>query len=283
MAFLRRLQGYWLMIHPFPVMMVVTLTTILAVATAGASIDFLRIVRVVAAVFFSQMVVGISNDYHDRLLDAKGQPWKPLARGVVKPNEARALIAIAFVLMFVIGSTLGTLALLFVLLGTFAGQLYNFWLRDTPFSWFPYVLGFVALPIFIWVSMENFDVRQLALVPIGVPLLFGVHLAQTLPDTEIDRTAGARGFAVALGRARGVVIVWTAAITAQLIALISAVWLHMNLQVVAIAATISFALIIVSIALYHRQPTSETLRAIFRLVAPSAVILIAGWLFGLHV
>ena len=305
MILLRRLQGYWLMIHPFPVMMVVMLATVLAVATARESTDWSRLVRAMATLFFSQVVVGISNDYHDRALDAqadslsqalasfgenpptgksnrRGLARKPLAHGVVTPGEARALIVAAFVLMLALAVSLGPMIVLLALLGTFAGILYNFWLRGTPFSWFPYVLGFVVLPIFVWVSMERFDARQLILVPMGLPLLVGVHLAQTLPDTETDRALGGRGFAVTLGRARGVVVVWSALIGAQMLALVTALALDSNLEIVLLAAGVSFALVAASIALYHRAPTSATLRVVFHLVAPSAVILVAGWLAALQ-
>ncbi len=281
MTLLRRVQGYWLMIHPFPVMTVVTLAAVLGVATARETTDLSRLVRAIATLFFSQVVVGISNDYHDSLLDAQAQPWKPLARGIITPNEARALIALAFVLMLACAVSLGSVIVLLALLGTFAGILYNFWLRGTPFSWFPYVLGFVTLPISIWISMEHFDARQFLLVPLGLPLLVGVHLAQTLPDTETDRALGVRGFAVTLGRARGVMVVWSALIGAQMLALVSPLLLGSNLQIILTATGASFALVAASIALYHRAPTSATLRVVFRLVAPSAVILVAGWLAAL--
>jgi 4-hydroxybenzoate polyprenyltransferase len=280
-ALLRRAQGYWLLIHPFPVMMVVALAAILAAATARESTDLSRLIPAIATLFFSQAVVGISNDYHDRALDAQTQKWKPLARGVVTPDEARALTAFAFVLMLAFAISLGAFVLLLALLGTFAGLLYNFWLRGTPFSWFPYVLGFIVLPVFIWVSMERFDARQLALVPIGLPLLLSVHLAQTLPDLEGDIAFGARGFAATLGRARGVAVVWSACVSAQMIALVSALLLDSNLQIVFAAVLTSFTLVALSIALYHRRPTSETLRANFRLIAASAVILVGGWLAAL--
>ena len=265
MSFMRRLQGYWLMIHPFPVMMVVALATILVIATVRDALDLSRLVRSIAAIFSSQVVVGISNDYHDRWLDAQG----------------RGLIAIAFISMLIFGISLGLIVFLLVLLGTFAGLLYNFWLRDTPFSWFPYVLGFVTLPIAIWVAMEHFDVRQLGLIPIGLPLLFSVHLAQTLPDNETDIALGVRGFAVTIGRARGVIVVWVAMVSAQIVALASAAWIRLNLEILVAAISISFAFVVASIWLYHRQPTSTTLRIVFRLIAPSAVILIAGWLIAL--
>lgn len=281
MNLIRRIYAYWLMIHPFPVMMVIMFATILALATARETLDPSRLVRAIATLFFSQVVVGVSNDYHDRALDLHAQPYKPLARGIVTPHEALALIAIASVLMLAFGISLGPLVLALALLGTFAGQLYNFLLRGTPFSWFPYVLGFITLPIFIWVAMERFDVKQLALVPVGLPLLFGVHLAQTLPDIESDARVGVRGFAVALGRERGLIVAWSACIAAQLLALVSAILLNSIMQIVLVAIFVSFALVVLSIARFHRNPSSATLRGNFRLIAPSAVILTAGWLFAL--
>ena len=130
--------------------------------------------------------------------------------------------------------------------------------------------------------MEDFDARQLALVPIGLPLLVGVHLAQTLPDTETDLALGMHGFAVTLGRARGVLVVWGALVGAQMLALVSALLVNSNLDIVFVATGASFALVAASIALYHRQPTSATLHVVFHLVAPSAVILVAGWLAALQ-
>ena len=283
MALLRRLQGYWLMIHPFPVTMVVTFAAVLAVATARDALEPLRFVRAIAALFFSQVVVGISNDYRDQRLDSQGQPWKPLARGIVTRNEARASIAVAFALMLAFAISLGPLALILVLLGTFAGLLYNFWLRDTPFSWLPYLLGFIVLPIYVWVAVERVDARQLVLVPTGILLLLAVHLAQTIPDIETDIVVGARGFAVALGRAHGTRVVWSALIGAQVLALASALLLSpVNLPIVGAALGVSSGFVVASIVVYHRNPTSTTLRALFRPIAVSAVILVAGWLIALN-
>ena len=62
MSLLRKLQGLWLTIHPFPVMMVVIFTTILVIVTARDALDWWRLGRAVAALFFSQVVVGTSND-----------------------------------------------------------------------------------------------------------------------------------------------------------------------------------------------------------------------------
>lgn len=262
-------------------MTVIAFSTLLAVATAREAFDPARLTRAITTIFFSQVVVGVSNDYHDRALDARTQSYKPLARGAVTPGEALALIALASLLMLAFGASLGPLALGLALLGTFAGLLYNFVLRGTPFSWFPYVLGFVTLPIFIWVTMERFDARQLALVPIGVSLLLAVHLAHTLPDVEGDAKVGVRGFAVALGRERGLRFAWGACVAAQVIALVSAIIVESNMQIVLAAILVSGALIAASIVRYRRNPTSATLRGNFRLIAPSAVILTTGWLFAL--
>jgi len=191
------------------------------------------------------------------------------------------LMAGACALMLAFAISLGPLALLLVLLGTFVGLLYDFWLRDTPFSWLPYVLGFIVLPIYVWVAMERFDARQLALAPIGMALVLGVHLAQTLPDTETDVAVGVRGLAVALGRARGARVVWSAMLGAQMLAVMTALMLRMNLPIIGAAIGVSFGFVVASVVVYHRNPTSATLRVVFRPITLSAVILVAGWLIAL--
>jgi len=283
MNLLRRAYNYWLLIHPFPVTMVIAFATLLALATAHESLDPSRLGRAIATLFFSQVVVGITNELHDRALDAQTQTYKPLANGSVSPNEARALVAIASLLMLAFAISLGPIVLALALLGTFAGLLYNFVLRGTPFSWFPYVLGFITLPVAIWVAMDRFDPKQLALIPVSLPLFFGVHLAQTLPDVESDGRVGVRGFAVTLGRERALIVAWGACIAAQVIALVSAMLLGSNMMLVFFASFVSFALVVFSILRYHLKPTAATLRGNFRLIAPSAVILTAGWLFALKI
>jgi 4-hydroxybenzoate polyprenyltransferase len=262
-------------------MMVVTLGIVLALATAHDAASYPRIALAIAALFCSQAVVGISNDYHDRRLDAQAQPWKPIASGVVAPNEARALIATAFLLMLAFSAALGPPVLALALAGTAVGLLYNYVLRGTPLSWAPYIIGFIVLPVYIWTSVARFDVRQLALVPIGMPLLIGVHLAQTLPDLETDRALGARSMAVSLGLERGLVLVWTCLIGAQVLGLLTSLWLGSSPAFTFPAIGISFGLAVAAIALYRRRPSSDTLRAVFRLVAAGAVILAGGWLVGL--
>ena len=78
--------------------------------------------------------------------------------------------------MLAFAISLRPIVLALALPGTFAGSLYSFVLRGTPFSWFPNVLGFITLLVAIWVALERFDPKQLALIPIGLPLLFGCIL-----------------------------------------------------------------------------------------------------------
>src|SRR5512140_278580 len=136
---LRRAYNYWLLVHPFPVTMVVAFATLLALATARDALNPWHLGSVIATLFFSQVIVGITNELHDRALDVQTQPYKPLANGSVSQDEARALVALAAVLMLAFAISIGPIVVAFALLGTFAGLLYNFVLRGTSFSWFPYV------------------------------------------------------------------------------------------------------------------------------------------------
>ncbi|MBI3914038.1 MAG: UbiA family prenyltransferase [Chloroflexi bacterium] len=279
---LRRMHGFWLLIHPFPIAMVVSLACILGISSARENFDAAQFTRALITLFLSQAHVGMTNDYLDRALDAQAQTWKPLARGWVKPNEARLIIFASFALMFIFALTLGPIGFVLALLGTFAGQIYNFRLRGTPYSWIGYVLGFSVLPFFIWDAASSFSPTFLIIVPIGIPLIFAAHLAQTLPDVESDRALGVFGFAATLGRERAAMLLWLMLIAAHALAFGTAYWLKSNLQTLFAAMIASFALVTASMFIYYARRTPQSLRIVFRLVSPSALILVAGWLAALR-
>ncbi len=278
MTLLRRLHAFWLLTHPFPIAMVVALALILGIASARENLDAARLVRALATLFLSQVHVGMTNDYLDRELDAQAQPFKPLARGTVKPNEARAVIFASFALMLFFAITLGPIGFLLAMLGTLAGQIYNFWLRGTPFSWLAYMMGFAVLPFFVWDAVQSFSVVYLLLFPIGALLVVAVHLAQTLPDVETDRALGVFGLAASLGRERAARVMWLALIAAHALVLTTFFVLRFDLAVLLAAMLASLALIATSAMLYYARRTPASTRFVFRLIAPSALILVAGWL-----
>ncbi len=278
---LYRLKAYWLMIHPYPVVMVLSFATILAIATARNSVDLDRLIRTIATLFFSQAIVGITNDYHDQDFDERAQPFKPLVSGLVTPDEARALVVLAFFLMLVFALSLGPVFLVLALLGTLTGLAYNFGLKQTRFSWLPYLLGFVVLLAAVWIGIERFDARELYLLPSGLLLLFGVHLAHALPDIESDSSLGIGGLAVVVGKRASLVIAWGALVSGQLLSLGTAILLGSEMVLVLTTFVACFLLVSLTIALYWRYPTNHTLRLNFRLVALSSVILAAGWLVAL--
>ena len=220
----------------------------------------------------------MTNDYLDRGLDARAQPFKPLARGTVKPHEARVLIFASFALMFFFALSLGPVGFGLALLGTLAGQIYNFWLRGTPFSWLAYFMGYAVLPFFIWDAVQSFSLVYLLLFPIGALLVVAVHLAQTLPDVETDRALGVFGLAATLGRERAALVMWSTLVSAQALALITFFVLRFDLAVLLAAMLASLALIATSALIFYTRRTAASARVVFRLVAPSALILVAGWL-----
>ncbi len=274
----RRLHAFWLLTHPFPITMVVALALILGIASARENLDGARFTRALVTLFLSQAHVGMTNDYLDRELDARAQPFKPLARGAVQPSEARIVIIAAFALMLAFALTLGPVGFLLAMLGTLAGQIYNFWLRGTPFSWLAYLMGFAVLPFFVWDAVQNFSLVYLILFPIGALLVVAVHLAQTLPDVETDRALGVFGLAATLGRERAALVMWLALVTAHALALLTTYYLRSNLQILFVAMVGSLALIAASALIYYARRTAASAQIVFRLVAPSALILVAGWL-----
>ncbi|MBI3741223.1 MAG: UbiA family prenyltransferase [Chloroflexi bacterium] len=258
-----------------------TLACILGIASARENFDAARFARAIITLFLSQAHVGMTNDYLDRTLDAQAQPNKPIARGLVQPSEARALIIVAFIAMLAFALTLGPIGFILALLGTLAGQIYNFKLRGTPYSWVAYVMGFSVLPFFVWDAASSFSWTYLLMFPMGIPLVFAAHLAQTLPDVETDRALGVFGFAASLGRTRAALLLWFVLIAAHAIAFASGYWLSSNLQILFVAMLGSLALIVASAIIYYARRDTTSSKIVFRLVSPSALILVAGWLASL--
>jgi 4-hydroxybenzoate polyprenyltransferase len=264
--------------HPFPTALVVMLTFLIGAVSSLNDIDAASLALACLAVLLSQLSIGWSNDYLDRGRDALYQPEKPIAAGLISPALVRLLAGVALVGALAIGAALGPAALALLVAGTSCGLAYNLFLKDTRWSWAPYILGFAALPFFVWSALDNFRDEYLALYPIGAPLVLAVHIANALPDIEADEAAGARSLAVSLGRQQALRLLFACLLLPLLTIALSAIWLDYDF----LAFGVTFAAYGVLTALAFRAYsdssfTSGASRG-FRLVALAAVVLATGWL-----
>ncbi|MFN8169580.1 MAG: UbiA family prenyltransferase [Candidatus Nanopelagicales bacterium] len=212
---MNRLAAYARACHPLPATAVTAVITVsgFALGWRGTSLLWLAV-----AVGVGQLSVGWSNDAVDADQDARvGRTTKPTVAGTVTPRElwaaaAVALVASAALSWWVAGRVGGS----FYVLWLAAAWVYNLRLSRTSWSWLPYAVAFGAIPALLTYGLDG---TAPAAWMVAVFAIVGVaaHLANALPDIDLDREAGVGGAAVALG-AR-----WTARLAWFLLAVGSAV------------------------------------------------------------
>lgn len=264
--------------HPFPIAMVVSLTLLLGFASTRGSPDAGRLALAAASMLLSQLAIGWSNDYLDRERDAHHQPDKPVPSGLVAPRLLLILAAAVLAGSAAAAALVGPVVLLLLLAGTSCGFAYNLGLKDTRFSWATYVAAFALLPPFVWAAVDEFQGDFAWLYPIGAPLAIAAHIANTLPDIDADRSAGASGLVVRLGRRRAVALLFTCLTTPLGLIAISSAWLRYDTTAITLTLVAYGLLVGAAYVVYSRPRTSQAARLGFRIVAPACVLLAAGWI-----
>jgi 4-hydroxybenzoate polyprenyltransferase len=191
--------------HPGPSLAVTIITVGLGFS---AGLDPLRLVFLGVSMLAGQVSVGLSNDWIDADRDAAvGRTDKPIALGWIRASTVRNAAFVCAGLMLVLAIPLGWLAELVLVVAVGAAWAYNAWLKRSPISIVPYLIGFGALPAIATLS------RAVPVAPawwaLGVAALLGAagHFANTLPDLDGDAATGVRGLPQLLGRR------WSSALT----------------------------------------------------------------------
>jgi 4-hydroxybenzoate polyprenyltransferase len=195
-----RLAGLVRLVHPFPSILdgvVAGAVAFLAGAPAGDAI------RVGLAMTMLQFGIGAMNDVVDADRDAGQKPGKPIPRGLVRRDVARAVAVGAF------GAGLGLAALsgprlaALAVAGITIGLAYDLRLKGTPWSWLPFAVGIPILPVFGWLAATDaLPAPFLVLVPAAVLAGAALAVANALADVERDRAAGVASIATELGAFR---------------------------------------------------------------------------------
>ena len=211
------ISGYLRLIHPVPVLFVMVGTALFGLLAADGSPEPPRFILMLVAMFGGQVAIGAHNEWRDRQHDAIHQPEKPIPSGLVEPGTVRPIIGAGLLVGAVAGALLGVWPLVLLLIGTASGFVYNLWLKRTPLSGLPYLVGLPLLPIWTTLVMDRFEADLLWLYPLGGAYVLAIHLAQSLPDIEGDRRSGTIGLAVALGARRASAAIWLIATSTVLI------------------------------------------------------------------
>lgn len=264
-----RFTAYARSCHPLPAFAVTGVVTAFAWSVGWRWPGVLMLCLTVLA---GQLSVGWSNDAHDARHDAAVRRMaKPTVSGQV---TARALwwaaggaLAVSTALSWTVAGPVGGSFHVFSLA---MAWLYNTVLSRTAWSWLPYALAFGAVPPFVTYGLDS--TPPAAWMVVGFAIIgVSAHLANALPDIELDREAGLGGLAVRLGARGSAVLCWS--LLAVGTAVLAAV-LVVDRPMLAAAALMSYALALgVSMRSGHG---STTFRALIAVVVVDVVILVAA-------
>ncbi len=182
--------------------LVVALTTLgLGVSAAMGTV---RLMVLVGAVLLGQLSIGWSNDW----LDAVGghdqlRTDKPVATGLVAiPTVRRAAIS-SVIGALLLSLTLGPAMTLTHAVAIALAWAYNARLKHTVMSVVPYIVSFGLLPSIVTTAAGHGIAPAWASLT-GACFGAGVHLANVLPDLQVDAAAGVRGLPQRLGAGHSV-------------------------------------------------------------------------------
>ena len=198
------LAGLVRLAHPLPTLLNALIAAVLTTIAGGSVSQAGLAASTMLGVHAS---IGAMNDLLDRDKD-KGRAEKPLARGIVAPREARAMVVIAATAGFAAALVLGSTSAAIAAAGAALGYLYNAGLKATPISFLPFAFGVALIPPFAWSAAgaplpAAIATLCLAALPGGSALA----LQNALADRELDELVGGRGAVVQLGRRRTILLV----------------------------------------------------------------------------
>ncbi len=271
-----QMWSYIELTHPYAAGTIFVTTVVCSLLASGGIPEPITLLRVVGVVALGQACVGITNELRDMPQDRLVKPHRPLVNGRVNPAIARLLAWCVGIGSLVLGATFGWVGVLFSLLGTGAGLLYNFWLKGTLLSWLPYAISFSLLPIWPFVALENWNPTLAWIWGLIVPTSIVLNIAQSLADIEDDRTLGIGGIAERLGRNQALLLMWACCGLTAALALMTAAE---SSRFIVLLVAASIAVVLVGVAAWHcyQRPGLAAWQLTWRCVAAAMGILGIGW------
>jgi 4-hydroxybenzoate polyprenyltransferase len=165
----------------------------------GIPANELRVWSIGAVMLLMQVSISALNDWADRDRDLGRN--RPIAVGLLDPQYALAFALVSGLASVGLAALTGEgiLAVGLVVVMTFAGWAYDLVLKPTPFSFLPFAIAFPLLPVWVGVLADRSLRSLLVFLFAGLPLSIAVHLADSIPDRDLDRKLGLRTAAVFLG------------------------------------------------------------------------------------
>ena len=227
-----------------------------------------------------QFAIGALNDIVDAPADAARQPPKPIPSGAVSISEARVVVAVTAGVGLLLAAMAGPAVLLVALVVLGIGAAYDLLAKGTPWSWIPFAVGIPLLPVYGWLGATGTLPPAFAvLLPMALLAGAALAIANARPDIEIDREAGIRSVATALGLDRSW---WVSAVLFAGATAIGLVFVGREGWTPAtFALVIGGTAVVVTGLVLGRAHASGTRRRAWELQAVGAAIATAGWVIGL--
>ena len=267
--------------HPVAVLIWGSATWLFAIIATHGSISTVLLLKLIVVVISSQVIIGATNEYADRFIDAELKPWRPIPSGRVSERTSIALAIAFFIVMIAVAYSLGPIGVVGALLGTCAGLAHNFIFKKTAFSWVPFVVGYTLHPIWIWTVTGNFSWNIGRLPVYAFPLIIGLHFADQLPDVS-EYDLGVYGLVHRLGLKQAFRVTISMLLISPLVMLVPFVVFD-TLQnekrlVYTIGVVAYYSLLGLAIWLYTSIEGRGGAKRAFRAVEAGSLILITLWL-----
>jgi len=185
--------------HPLPTLLNALVAAALTTTAGGSGSQAALAALTMLGIHTS---IGAMNDLLDQDRD-RGRVEKPLVGGFVTAREARVTVVIAATAGFAAAMALSTTSVAIAAAGATLGYLYNAGIKRTPISFLPFALGVALIPAFAWSAAGvPLPAAIATLCLIALPGGSALALQNALADRELDKSVGANGAVVRLGRQR---------------------------------------------------------------------------------
>ncbi|NHJ40058.1 MAG: hypothetical protein FK731_08495 [Asgard group archaeon] len=252
-TFIKQVLGAIRIMHILPVFAVTTIIGVLTYFSLGGFNPKGAFILMVLTVFFQEAFVGGQNDYLDHEMDKLYGKNKAIPKGLIDRDAAFWVIVANYFIFTGLSIGLGYYVdigywvVLYIQAVNFICMIYNFIAKDTPFSLIPFLIGFPAVPILVWLCFGGFNLIHLWYIPMMLFISISGHIANELPDYEKDKENNNNNFVVLLGKKISTIIYLIVAILSEVIVIVPYLIHNLN-QVVFLIIMISSSFIgIVSI------------------------------------
>ena len=272
-AILSRLGGFVKASHAAPTAVVSVVVVLLA---AGFGWRGWPLAGVFVTVAIGQLSVGWSNDAFDASLDKKSQRLdKPTVAMGISSRELWTAAVIALVISCALSWTVaGAIGGSWHVFALIMAWLYNTVLSRTWWSWLPYALAFGSIPAFLSYGL-NGQAPSIWLTAVCAIVGVSAHVANALPDLELDRQAEVKGFVTSLGQTRATRLCW-------ILLTVGSVILAVESYAVSAWFPVALGIALAGAALYAKASHSRTamFNAILALVVVQVLVLLAAVAVG---